>query len=192
MFVGGLGEVGDGVFDGFDYVALGHLHAPQKAAKNARYSGSPLKYSFDEETQKKSVTILNISDTITMEESPVTALRDVRTVKGTIEDIVARGETDENKNDYLHVILEGPPVFEPMQRIRKVYPNALGLQNGSFQDAAETGDRSALRSGLKKSGQDDMLIFTEFMKQICGQEATDEDKALFLAQLQILSKGEGK
>ena len=79
IYVGGLGEVNPAVFQGFDYVALGHLHAPQKAGSNGRYSGSPLKYSFDEENQQKSLTLVETAKHgCHIRELPVRPLRDMR------------------------------------------------------------------------------------------------------------------
>ena len=71
------------VFSPFDYAALGHLHAAQRAGDTARYAGSPLKYSVDEAHQKKSMTLVTLGDTVETTCIPVTPLHDVKRIEGT-------------------------------------------------------------------------------------------------------------
>src|SRR5699024_5049874 len=115
---------------GFDYVALGHLHAPQRPRPGIRYAGSPLKYSFDEEHQRKSVSLVQLTDSLSVQEIPITGVRDVRTVTGTLEELLARSKDDAHRDDFIYAYLtdEGP-VFEPMARLREGYPNILGLES---------------------------------------------------------------
>ena len=90
LFVGGAGDVPTDVFSPFDYAALGHLHAAQRAGDTARYAGSPLKYSVDEAHQKKSMTLVTLGDTVETTCIPVTPLHDVKPVSYTHLDVYKR------------------------------------------------------------------------------------------------------
>jgi len=118
-------------FAGYDYVALGHLHAPQRAGANLRYSGSPLKYSLSEEHQKKSVTIVELKEggEPSLELVPVPALRDVRTVQGALNDLL-EPSFHQNKQfgDYVFAEVLGEECAYPMQKLRTLFPKLLGLR----------------------------------------------------------------
>ncbi len=123
--VGGLDQIGAQVFDAFDYVALGHLHGAQSCGrKTVRYAGSPLKYSLSEEKQHKSFTVVEIrnSGEITHTLVPVALPHDVRTVKGTFEELMAQPYSE----DYIGVVLcdeNVPPDARVMLRGR--FPRML-------------------------------------------------------------------
>lgn len=174
LFIGGSGETEPTVFDGFDYVALGHLHRPQKAGSNGRYSGSPLKYSFDEESHNKSVTVLDIgADSFETSQIPVTPLRDMRTLEGSLDELRAKAQTDPHKNDYIYAHLTGDPVFSPVEKLREFYPNTLGVRNGSIEQTAVSEKRASLKSSSP------VTVFDEFLRQMCGAEPTDSDREIF-------------
>ena len=91
--VGGSENVDGSVFDGFDYVALGHIHRPQQICRETiRYSGTPLKYSFSEASHTKSVTVVDMDGKgeIKITELPLAPLRDMREVRGTYNEIMNR------------------------------------------------------------------------------------------------------
>ena len=129
LFVGGKESVSASYFDSFDYVALGHLHRNQVVkSKKVCYSGSMLKYSFSEELHTKSVSLIEMDEKGVLDVSflPIVPLRDVRTVKGTLAEVLDdAGKSD----DYLQVILtdEGE-LIEPMAKLREVYPNVMTLR----------------------------------------------------------------
>lgn len=174
LFIGGSGETEPTVFDGFDYVALGHLHRPQRAGSNGRYSGSPLKYSFDEESHNKSVTVLDIgADSFETSQVPVTPLRDMRTLEGSLDELRAKAQTDPHKNDYIYAYLTGDPVFSPVEKLREFYPNTLGVRNGSIEQTAVSEKRASLKSSSP------VTVFDEFLRQMCGAEPTDSDREIF-------------
>ena len=179
LYVGGSGEEGADSFKGFDYVALGHLHAPQKSGGRGRYAGSPLKYSFDEERQNKSMTMVTLGPAgIEAEPIPIQPLRDLRTMTGTMEALLKLPASQ----DYLFANLEGPPVFEPMEKLRPRFPNLLGLRYVDREAAGEP-RRDALRGELRQGRVDDMTVAAEFFKQLCGEEMTDDDRSVFAAFL---------
>ncbi len=176
VYLGGAGEVLPALFDIFDYAALGHLHSPQKSGDKGRYSGSPLKYSFDEQHQRKALTIIDIKNSqLGISDYPIKPLRDMRTISGTIDEIESAAQNDNNRNDYIYAQINGAPVFEPMMRLREIYPNILDLKNGSLTVLNGDAARSELREQLMRPGGSDITIMTEFFKQMCGYEPDQED-----------------
>lgn len=174
IFVGGSGQVPPALFADFDYVALGHLHGPQKAGENARYSGSPLKYSISEAGQKKGFLRLTAAEEgIQAEHVPVAPLRDVRAVRGLFADLEAEGQASPC-DDYLDISLEDPaPVLMAAERLRPCYPNLLEVRN-QWAVLTEEGQSTARLKGLSRED-----LFLAFMRDICGTEAEEEDLALF-------------
>lgn len=186
LFIGGSGEVPASLFAGFDYVALGHLHRAQTFGEKIRYSGSPLKYSFDEQHHKKSVTMLDVGEKPAIRALPVAALRDMRTLSGRVEELEAAASADPCTNDYISAELTGLPVYEPMHRMRKIYPNTLSVHNGGFASDTAEQERAALRTSEPQT------VFAEFMRQMCGCEAEEADLAVFSAAYNAASgRGSG-
>ena len=183
MFVGGTGDVPTDCFAAFDYTALGHLHATQKAGSYARYAGSPLKYSVDEAHQKKSLTFITLDDTFTADLLPIVPLRDVRRLSGTFEELLANGE-QQPVTDYVEIELtDKAPIFRPADRLRPYYPNILSVRNLWFAQESHYRPVQIVRE------QDNGTIFTAFMKDICGTEIEQEDMELLLS---IMQEVEGK
>ena len=132
LSVGGLDQISAQVFDAFDYVALGHLHGPQKIGRETlRYSGSPLKYSFSEAGHEKSVCLVEMGEKGQTEVClvPLKPLRDLREVRGTYGQVTAKTFYDgTNTRDYLHITLtDEEDVPEAMGRLRAIYPNLMKL-----------------------------------------------------------------
>lgn len=130
--VGGVEQVSKELFDAFDYVALGHLHRAQSIGRpTLRYCGTPLKYSFSESRQEKSMTLVTLEEKgqIDIEAIPLSSMRDLREVRGTYETLTSRKFYQEmNADDYLHVILtDEEDVPEAMGKLRTIYPNLLKL-----------------------------------------------------------------
>ncbi len=132
LSVGALDQVDVSLFDGFDYVALGHIHGPQKIGRETvRYCGSPLKYSFSEWRHKKSVTIVELKEKgiVSLEQIPLQPIHDLREIRGTLSsllqpEVVAQGDPQ----DYLRVILTDEILpYDPLGQLRQVYPNLLRL-----------------------------------------------------------------
>ena len=130
--VGGLDQVSGVLFDPFDYVALGHLHRAQSVGRpTLRYCGTPLKYSFSESGQEKSVTLVTLEEKgrVKIEAIPLCPMRDLREVRGTYETVTSRKFYQGMQvEDYLHVILtDEEDVPEAMGKLRTIYPNLLKL-----------------------------------------------------------------
>lgn len=187
-FVGGSSEVSPACFEGFAYVALGHLHRPQKAGPNGRYAGSPLKYSFDEADHRKSVTLVTLEDgRAQVELIPVEPLRDLRVLSGAMESLLKLGKTAPS-GDYLYAeLLDESPVYMPMDRLRPYFPNLLGI-NSQWLARSGNGGNEGLREQLLHRKADDTAIFEAFLEQICGTQADEADRALFLQAM----RGEGE
>ncbi len=178
LYVGGSGEVSAGLFEQFDYVALGHLHAPQPAGSQARYAGSPLKYSFDEARQSKGMTLVTIDKQVETAQLPIQPLHDMRVISGALRQLLEDGAHDERNQDYLFARLtDCAPVYMPMERLRACYPNILGLSSEWL--TAGGGDISGEAKQEPGKQTDDQGIFRAFLEQICDLEATKEDCAVF-------------
>ncbi len=140
---GGLDNVDASAFDAFDYTALGHLHGQQRIGRDTvRYAGSPLKYSFSEEKQKKSITLVEIrgKGEVTYEQLPLKAKRDLRTVRGTFEEVTSPEFTaDLKKDDYYRVILtDENDVPNALSRLRKrFYENLMILMYDNARTMAD-------------------------------------------------------
>ena len=126
LSVGGVDDVDASVFDGFDYVALGHLHGAQYVSRpKIRYCGTLLKYSVSESTQTKSLTVVTLKEKGEKPEIacyPLHPLRDVRKKKGTLEEIIKEAG-EEEKEDYISITLtdEIDP-YKPKEQLERVFP----------------------------------------------------------------------
>ena len=133
LSVGGSEQVSPHVFKNFHYTALGHLHGPQRmGADSIRYSGSPLKYSFDEQGQKKSFTIIDMGTKGNIDISiiPVEAKRDVVILEGHFEDLLNNKELQiKHKDDYVQArLLDTMPIMDGMAKLRQVYHRCMTIE----------------------------------------------------------------
>jgi exonuclease SbcD len=131
--IGGLDNIDARVFDDFYYVALGHLHGPQKVGREeVRYGGTLLKYSFSERNHKKCVTFVELRQKgeVKIETVAVKPLRDMRQVEGTYQEVMAKDYREkDNREDYLKVILKDEDeIPEALYKLRTVYPNIMKLE----------------------------------------------------------------
>jgi exonuclease SbcD len=169
LSVGGSGNVAADTFEGFDYVALGHLHRPQNiGSSRIHYPGSLLKYSFNEVAHAKGVSLVEIgTEGLPMIRSiPLAARRDVRIVRGTLADLLAQPDPTRSREDYLcaHLTDDGP-VLDPMARLREVYPNMMELQF----TRTRTGDASAHAGGDHRR-REPAELFQAFYRDMVGAE----------------------
>ena len=128
--VGGTDNVDAAVFDGFDYVALGHIHGAQNiSGSRVRYCGTPLKYSFSEEHHHKSVTVVDLgaNGELKLTLRPLTPRHDLRSIRGSFAEMTdKRSYAGTAVDDYLHVILtDEEDVAEAMGKLRVIYPNIM-------------------------------------------------------------------
>ncbi len=128
--VGGIDNVDAEVFDAFDYVALGHIHSPQWVGRESvRYCGTPLKYSFSESEQQKSVTLIELKEKgdLTISTIPLKPLHDMRRLRGTYMEVTSPSFT-EDFSDYLQITLtDEEDIIDGFMKLRTFYPNLMRL-----------------------------------------------------------------
>jgi len=132
ILVGGLDNIDASVFDAYDYVALGHIHTPQKVGRETiRYCGTPIKYSFSEAAKDKSVTIVEFAEKgkVQIQEHILKPLHDLREIRGTYEELTARKNyADTDVEDYLHITLtDEEDIMDVMDKLHTIYPNIMKL-----------------------------------------------------------------
>ena len=175
LAIGGSEYVSAEYYQPFDYVALGHLHRPQRISKDEiRYAGSLLKYSFSEAKQKKSFTLIDLKEKgqVDIEERILKPKRDLRIIEGDLEvlmdkDVYSLGNTE----DYLQAVLtDRGTLYEPMQKLRSVYPNILLLER-------ERPELSEFRQDdvVEMRGKSPEDLFLEFYRRVTGEENPSED-----------------
>ena len=145
LSVGGTDNVDSSVFAPFDSVALGHLHGAQQIGRETiRYAGSPLKYSFSEARQHKSVTVVTLGEKgdVQVRTAALTPLRELREIRGSYDELTARSfyEHTTYRSDYLHLILtDEQDVFDAMSRLRTIYPYLMTLDYDNARTRAAGG-----------------------------------------------------
>lgn len=178
LAIGGAEHVDAHHFEGFHYTALGHLHqAHHVLNETIRYSGSPLKYSVSEERHRKGYQIVEIGPggEISTEKRLFKPKRDIRTVEGTMADIL-RHEVNE---DYVFVkLLDDAPVLFPMEKVRSVYPNAMHVERKNFSGVVEKKEQSDRRQ------MDSLSLFHAFYEEVKGEKVSPETEAIFQEVLQ--------
>ena len=181
--VGGTDNVDAAVFEYFDYVALGHLHKPQYCAnEKIRYSGTPLKYSFSEANDKKSVTVLEIGkkgENIRLETVELKPVRDMRKIRGTFDELLNPVFTEsQNADDYLQITLtDEDDVPNAMARLQAVYKNALELR----YDNARTRANASVLDGTADEKKTAFDLFAEFFALQNNAEMTETQSAYMQA-----------
>lgn len=166
------------VFDGFDYVALGHLHGPQDINSTVRYSGTPMAYSFGrEEKQEKSVTII---DTASMEKTviPLHPLHERNTIEGTFDELLRAEYEDRIKNGYVRIKVTDQYVgLEGISQLRSIYPLCLEIQSKAFE--SESAGISMTMEELRQLENDPMAIFKSYCRDMYQSEPSDHMISLF-------------
>ena len=176
--VGGTDNVDAAVFAGFDYVALGHIHSPQNiGSERIRYCGTPLKYSFSDAKQEKSVTIIEIGEKedLSVRTVPLHPLRDMREIEGTYDELTYRPNYEgTNVEDYIHITLtDEEDVPDAIGKLRNIYPYLMYLDYNNSRTRSE-GMLSDLEDIEHKSP---LVLFEEFYEQQNGRPMSDEQKA---------------
>lgn len=163
--VGGVDNIDVSLFHKFDYVALGHLHNPQRVGRDTvRYCGSPLKYSFSECRYNKSLTVVDIAEKnkVAVQLIPLEPRRDMREIRGNIDVLMSAEIVNSGNNeDYLHVTLtDEQDLFDPMGRLRTVYPNIMRLDI----DNQRTQKDNAIDAVNEMEGKSNLQLFNEFYR----------------------------
>lgn len=179
IIVGGTDNVSGEVFDGFDYVALGHIHREQTVGKdNIRYCGTPLKYSFSEAKNIKSVTILDFNDKGNIEYSkiPLTPFRDMREIRGTYYELTLKSSYEStNTEDYLHITLtDEEDIPDAIGKLRSIYPNIMKLDYDNLRTRG-SGTVDAIENIESKSPFE---LFADLFKQQNNQDMSEEQEEI--------------
>ncbi|CEN25144.1 exonuclease SbcCD subunit D [Paraclostridium sordellii] len=193
LSIGGTDLIDGNIFEDFDYVALGHLHGRQKVGREEmRYSGSLLKYSFSEVNQKKGVYILDINkeNNIDIDFKPMKPLRDLRIIKGNIEDLLEEGRNiKEGKNDYIQAILtDDGELINPMEKLKSVYPNTMLITRERKKEITE--DKTSAKGEYKKKSK--LELFKEFYDDLGNGDYTKEKEEVLINTINEVLKSEVK
>lgn len=188
LVIGGSANVGVDVFAPFNYTALGHIHRPQRmGADNIRYSGSLLKYSFDEAKHNKSFTVVDMDATgaCQIEQVPIVAKHDVVVIKGMFNDILEDTKLhEEHKNNYVQVELaDTSPVIDGMARLRDVFPYAMSLELKGRMTA-----EMANNNDVKYKELSERELFEQFAATVRNEPLSAEEKEYMNSLWQRLIK----
>jgi exonuclease SbcD len=196
LSVGNAGLVDAACFDGFDYVALGHLHRPQTIAFNgdrtARYSGSLLKYSFDEADHAKSVTLVDMDarGACACETFTLTPRREVRRIAGLLGNLLREAPADIDKDDYLEVtLLDDGPVLDAVGRLREVYPNVAELKREGHR-ANEDGNAATASARLDHRKMTELELFRAFYQHVAHATIEDPQALAFSGVIEAMRRAE--
>ncbi|MGM0508940.1 MAG: exonuclease SbcCD subunit D [Fusobacteriota bacterium] len=180
LSIGGTDYVSVDYFKDFDYVALGHLHRPQKVKVNKiRYSGSIMKYSFSEATQHKSITIVNINKKgdISYKTKELIPKRNMRKIQGKLENLIdPEVYKSTNTDDYIMAVLTDKGALrDPISKLRPIYPNILKLERKIYN--REVGqDKTSAQEGFEEKNS--LELFEEFYENISGSKFSEKKKEI--------------
>ena len=177
LSVGGSEQVSPHVFKNFHYTALGHLHGPQRmGADHIRYSGSPLKYSFDEHTQKKSFTIIDMDTNgkVDISTIPVEAKRDVVILEGYFEDLLNNTALQtKHKDDYVQArLLDTMPIMDGMAKLRQGYHRCMTIELAGRIATPVVDMRDAVFKELNER-----QLFNQFAETVWKEPLTEAEQS---------------
>ena len=177
--VGGLDNVDASVFSDFDYTALGHIHSPQNACGElVRYCGTPLKYSFSEAGDKKSVTVIELREKGSVSVSTVTLepLRELREIRGSYDELTRlESYTGSNTADYIRAtLLDEEEIPDAIGRLRAIYPNIMQL----VYDNRRTRTTQEISAAEDTGRKTPLELFEELYFMQNNSEMSDEQRSL--------------
>ena len=181
LSLGDIEKVDVSNFKSFDYVAIGHVHRPQKIGRDtARYAGTILKYSFSEINHNKSIPIIDIKEkgNITINLLPLKPLRDMREIKGPIEELIKEENYKEgNLEDYIKAIITNEePVYDAIGKIKKIYPNTLKLEIQNSKTINSNTEQNINLEEVKKKSE--LELFSDFYKLQNNLDLNEKQKEI--------------
>ncbi len=184
ILIGGLDNINSCVFETFDYVALGHIHSPQSITKETiRYCGTPLKYSFSEAGQKKSVTVLEFfeKENIQIRTIPLYPLRDMCKIKGTYLEVTNLNfYKDLNREDYVQITLtDEEDIPDGIKKLRVIYPNLMQLE----YDNKRTRENRSIQVEEELTEKKSELELIEEFFELQNNQVMSEQQREFLIEL---------
>ncbi len=189
--VGGMDNVDASVFEPFDYVALGHIHGPQNiGSERVRYCGTPLKYSFSEAGQEKSVTVAELGKKgdLTVRTIPLIPRRDMKEIRGSYMELTARSfYEDRNREDYVHITLtDEEDIRDAAGKLRVIYPNLMRLD----YDNLRTRSSGLVQAAEQVEQKTPLELFRELYRAQNNQDMTDEQEQLVKRLLEEIREEE--
>jgi exonuclease SbcD len=189
--VGGLDAVNSEIIEGFDYVALGHLHRKQGVgSEHICYCGSPIKYSFSEWQHEKFVTLAELSEkgNLSIEYLPLSPLHDMREIRGELDTLISDEVSSlADREDYLRVILtDEAELIDPMGRLRSVYPNIMDLGYENSKTSIDISDIKADIDAIKKLSVYE--LFGEFFLDVQGTTMSIEQAEIVNELLEMVDE----
>ncbi len=186
--VGAAGAVPAEALAGFDYVALGHLHAPQEVAPRVRYSGSLLKYSFSEAGHRKAALLVEVGrGEARVEALPLGQRRDVVRLSGTLADLLSNPAHEPHRGALVEATLEDPGyVLDARAKLQARFPHVLNV----VRRALAPGGAGSYASRVAGAAGNDQALFAAFLETVAGHEPTAEQAACFAGALDAVEKRE--
>ena len=188
VVVGTAGCVPPETVAGFDYVALGHLHAPQEVAPGIRYSGSLLKYSFSEADQQKGVVLVEVErGRATATTVALGAKRDVARLRGTLKDLLQRADLARHERDLVEVTLEDEGyVLDAKHKLQARFPHVLNV----VREELSVPGGGAFGQQVAGAGRDDLKLFESFFSTVTGALPGPEHRQAFTDALAEIDRKE--
>lgn len=181
--VGGMEQIAVSCFEGFDYVALGHLHGPQQAGRETiRYAGTPLKYSFSEISHHKSVTLVELGQKgeVHMELYPLIPLHEMRQIRGSYEEITRRTNYENtDTEDYMRIILtDEEDIFDAVGKLRAIYPNLMRLEYDNTRTRNHLTEQAAVQAKEKGPAE-----FVDELFRMQNNKPMSEEQSAYMENL---------
>lgn len=185
--IGGIENIDCSLFGDLDYVALGHLHCPQRVGSDyIRYSGSPLKYSFSEARHEKSVTLIEMKEKGNMhiEQIPLKPQHDLREIEGQFLELISNAEKTE---DYIHAVLtDDTCIIDGLERLRASYPRILKLTYNNTR----TSEDKIIRPVESIQNRSPEKVFAEFYELMNNAPMTQEQTNVVIKAFETLDQEE--
>lgn len=175
--VGAVEKIGYDCFEGFDYVALGHIHSPQRVGRDEiRYAGSPLKYSLSEANNEKSVALITVSaeERVAIELVPLKPMRNMRHIRGTMKDLLDKKNV-KAPEDFIYATLTDEELINDVMGIfQQVYLNTLRID----YDNSHTREIEQVDIGRIAGNKSFQELIGDFYRLMYGCEITEEEMAV--------------
>ena len=189
--VGGADNIDVSVFDGIDYVALGHIHGPQNIGSDrVCYCGSPLKYSFSEVNHEKSVSIVTLSEkgSLSVKKVKLTPKHDMRELRGTYMDLTAKKNYEGTAtDDYIHITLtDEEDIPDVIGKLRVIYPNLMKIDYDNMR--TRMGRQLAAVEDIEKKSP--LQLFEQLYEMQNGQSMSEEQRKFSAEIIETLWGGE--
>jgi exonuclease SbcD len=188
LSIGAAGNVPPETLDGFDYVALGHLHSPQAPAERLRYSGSLLKYSFAEAGHRKGVLRVEVGrGSARVEEIALGQRRDVVRLRGTLDELLSRPEHAKHERDLVEAtLLDAGYVLDAKRQLERRFAHVLSVT----REALAAGPAGEFAACVDGAGDDGRKLFEAFLEKVAGAPPTGPEQAVFDAALEAVRRSE--